>query len=129
MTDLRESHRSGKQSVDVELKVGDVVLVKEDNVKRNCWKLGKVEKLVVCMDGVVRGAKLRVLTNGKPVVLSRPLQNPYPLAVGCGQRAANDLNTGTGDGANASEGVRKTPKRAAAIDSVWKTRVMLDTQP
>ena len=56
----------------------------EDNIKRNCWKLGKVEELVVGKDQVIRGAKLKVLTKGKPVYLSRPIQKLYPLEVSHG---------------------------------------------
>ena len=84
LTDLREYHKHGKRELAVELQVGDVVLVKEDNIKRNGWKMGKVEELVVGKDEVVRGAKLKVFSKGKPVYLSRPIQRLYPVEVGRG---------------------------------------------
>ena len=70
VTDLREYHRNGKCEAAVKLKVGEVVLFKEDNVKRNSLKRGKVEVLIIGNDQVIRGAKLRVVTNGKPVYLN-----------------------------------------------------------
>ena len=44
----------------------------------------KVEELVVGKDEVVRGAKLKVFSKGKPVYLSRPIQRLYPVEVGRG---------------------------------------------
>ena len=64
------------------VQVGDVVCVKEDNMKRNMWKLEKVEELIVGKDSVVRGAVVRISRSGKPsVLLRRPLQLLYPLEV------------------------------------------------
>ena len=44
------------------LSIGDVVLVHEENVKVSKWKMGKVVERIVGEDGVVRGAKLKVVT-------------------------------------------------------------------
>ena len=79
--------------------------------------------------GVVRGAKLKVFSKGEPVYLSRPIQKLYPVEVGRGCKILHDSKAGENDGAEVSTGVRRTPKRAAAIDSDWKTRAMLDPQP
>ena len=126
LTNLRERHKIGKRDQVTELQVGDVVLVRDDKVKRNAWKLGKVEELVVGKDQVVRETKLKVLTKGKPVWLNRPVQRLYPLEVRQGFNVA-DLEAGEPDvGADSSIGVRNTPKRAAAIDSGWKTRAMIE---
>ena len=51
-------------------------------MKRNMWKLGKVEELIVGKDSVVRGAVVRISRSGKPsVLLRRPLKLLYPLEV------------------------------------------------
>ena len=64
------------------VQLGNVVCVKEDNMKGNMWKLGKVEELIVGKDSVVRGAVVRISRSGKPsVLLRRPLQLLYPLGV------------------------------------------------
>ena len=59
------------------------------------------------------------------------MQRLYPVeVVGEHERLlVSDSNEGKNDGAQASRGVRTTPRRAAAIDADWKTRAMLDTQP
>ena len=59
LSELREHpcytcKKSSSSSPAVQL--GDVVCVKEDNTKRNMWKLGKVEELIFGKDSVVRGA-------------------------------------------------------------------------
>ena len=80
LVDLREHHRrTGKDEKSDEAKVGDVVLVQQDGVKRGLWKLGRIEERIVSKDGCVRGCKVRVMTKGKPVHLNRPLQKLFPL--------------------------------------------------
>ena len=56
----------------------DVVIVHEENVRKGLWKTGKVEEIIQRRDGVIRGAKARVITKGKPVLLSGPVQKLYP---------------------------------------------------
>ena len=60
-------------------KVGDVVTVFEDGVKRNNWKMTIVESLILGKDEQVRGANVRIITQGKIVHLSRPVQKLYPI--------------------------------------------------
>ncbi len=60
------------------VKVGGLVLVKEDNVKRSLWKLAKIEELIESKNGQVIGVKLRRNTRGKPVFINRPLQKLFP---------------------------------------------------
>ena len=74
LSELREHHRSTckkSSSSSSAVHLGDVVCVKEDNMKRNMWKLGKVEELVAGKDSVVRGPVVRVSRSGKPSVLLR----------------------------------------------------------
>ena len=52
------------------LKVNDVVLVADDNIPRNSWILGKVEKVFPGRDGLVRTVKVRTSRS----LLSRPVQ-------------------------------------------------------
>ena len=62
------------------IKVGDVVCVYEDKVKRLNWTIGRVERLLVGKDGNVRAAVIRAIgKNGDPVQLKRPLQRLFPI--------------------------------------------------
>ena len=58
--------------------MGEAVVGYEDDKKRGEWKMGVVEGLVIGRDGIVRGATVRVITKGKPVLLSRPVHLEIP---------------------------------------------------
>ena len=63
----------------LDIKEGDVVPVQEDHVKRNKWKLGRIEEIIRGEDGIVRGAGVRTSNNGNVGRIRRPLQELYPL--------------------------------------------------
>nr|XP_023028864.1 uncharacterized protein LOC111517041 [Leptinotarsa decemlineata] len=58
-----------------EVKVGDLVLIENEDLKRLDWPLGIIEKLLVGKDGTIRLVRLRT-SNGH---LMRPIQRLYPL--------------------------------------------------
>ena len=131
LTELREFHKNHTdQALDVS--TGDVVLIKEDNVKRNAWRMGQVVELIDGKDGFVRGAKVRTCGRGKPEILSRPLQKLFPLELskerhengGKGKELNKDANEEQGRN---EEEPSARPKRAAAKDSQWKTHFLLDS--
>ena len=72
LVNLRERHKivNGKQK---QIKKGDIVLIKDDNLPRNLWKLGKVLDTIQGRDGVIRGATLRTTTMGAACDIDRPL--------------------------------------------------------
>ena len=63
--------------------MGDVVTVHEDNVKRGKWKTAVVEGLIEGKDNVVRGARIRAITNGRTIRMTRPIQRLYSLEIRC----------------------------------------------
>lgn len=121
---LRESHDCNAKTVKGP-KVGDVVLVYEDGVKRNSWKMAVIEDLIQGKDNQVRGAKVRVITKGKVVRLNRPVQMLYPLEV---RESAPELPQNLKSREEQQESVRRRdiPRRAAALDAAWKTRAMVN---
>ena len=124
LANLREFHRPRGETYGVaDVQVGDVVTVFEDDVKRNKWKLGVVEGLIRGKDDIVRGAKLRVVTNVKPVHLSRPVQKLYPLEIK--SECENKVGVPVHDGKY--QAVRRLPRRSAALDAAWKSKAMLDS--
>ena len=121
---LRERHEGRTASKGRSAKEGDVVIVHEDGVKRGDWKMGVVDGLIRGRDNEVRGAHVRVTTNGRVVNLTRPVQKLYPIEVhaepNAGTRADRTrLQT-------ARPELRSRPRRAAALDSAWKTRCMVN---
>lgn len=89
--DLRNFHCKTESSTR-KVKVGEVVLIHQDSVKRQLWNWGIVVKLYSGADGRVRAADLRT-ANG---VISRPVQRLYPMEV-----ALNEV-TGIEDDAGSS---------------------------
>ena len=76
---LRERHNLKHKAKLVTPKVGDVVIIKNDERNRGKWQLGVVVQLLTGKDGLVMGAKLRA---GKGV-LERAVQLLYPLELSC----------------------------------------------
>ena len=62
LTNLRKFHKVKKSKESLDAKVGDVVLVFDENVKRGCWNVGRIEGLVLGKDNVVRGVKVKVVS-------------------------------------------------------------------
>ncbi len=59
------------------IKVGDVVIVGQENKKRIEWPIGKISEVFPGKDGIIRTVKVKT-TEG---VLLRPLQRIYPMEV------------------------------------------------
>ena len=57
LTELREYHRlKAKREGTSFVKENDIVIVHDDSLPRNSWRMGKVESLVKSRDGQIRGA-------------------------------------------------------------------------
>ena len=136
LTDLREHHCLTNKGSNV-ISEGDVVLVQDDQLKRGQWRIGIIEGLIVGKDGHVRGVNLRVSSTGKPQFCSRPVQKVYPLEIslvrendGQGmEKAGMEGNVNSEKVEEEKEngkGKEYRPKRAAASDAQWKTKLMLD---
>ena len=101
---LRERHdlRGGKEA---NIKVGQVVLIKNDERNRGKWNLGIVVGLLKGRNGIVRAVRLRA---GKSY-LERAVQQLYPLELECDdppvEKPAVTLNVGA---------TKFRPKREAA---------------
>eukprot|EP00794_Sanderia_malayensis_P004267 gene4267-biopygen3471 len=132
LVDLREFHRS-RSTGEVKIENGDLVLIKDDSLKKHHWRMGVIHKLVKGKDGVVRGAAVRICTKGKMDILHRPLQKLIPLEVSKKDRE-DYVENGREEPGSSKECVKgnvsvqdRAPKRAAAKDACWKTRLMLDS--
>ena len=131
LSGLREYHRNKVGERERVVQIGDVVTVFEDNVKRGRWKTAVVEDVVIGKDKVVRGAKIRVITKGNPIRMSRPVQKLYPLEIRCETEKVQKSGVGNAEESMSKHAVevtsrRNVPRRAAAISSEQKTREMVD---
>ena len=124
LTSLREYHKIHLGGCN-EITVGDIVLVKDENLTRNKWKLGKVLHIIRGRDGIERGVTLKTTTRGRTYEIDRPVQNLYPLELRADSDEKRVQETReTGEVADAR------PKRKAALDakSVIKATQMLEEE-
>lgn len=81
---LREYHRNRTGPIEQSIRVGDIVVLKEEGSARCWWKLAKVTELLKSRDNLVRSAKIQVLNTDaqrRPTVLRRTVQHLVPLEV------------------------------------------------
>jgi len=107
-TAKRESHENKTAGKGRSPKEGDVVVVHEDGVKRGLWK--------ICgRDKEVRGAHVRVITMGRDVHITRPVQKLYPIEVHAGPNAGKRQDRNRVQPAYLQGSSR--PRRVAALDA------------
>ena len=91
LTNLREAHQKrfkrARHSIDPS--VDDVVLVHDEKLKRGAWKMGRIQTLKFSVDGKCRSAEVVVMSNGKRIVIERPVNLLYPIEESV-SRASND---------------------------------------
>ena len=81
LTSLRESssyHKKTKGQIHTIPRIGQVVLIKEDNTPRGMWKCGRIDGLNEGLDGNIRAARI-YLPNGR--YIQRAVNHLYPLEV------------------------------------------------
>ena len=115
LTALRESHESKTAGKGRSPKEGDVMVVHEDGVKRGLWKMGVVEGLICGRDKEVRGAHVRVITKGRDVHITRPVQKLYPIEVHAGPDAGKRQDRNQVQPADLQGS--SWPRRVAALDA------------
>ena len=54
-----QSGAKSKGNLQSVITVADIVIIQNDSTKRNFWKLGKVEQLLMVEDGIIRAAVVR----------------------------------------------------------------------
>ena len=81
---LREVRKAKQTGSGPTVKVGDIVILKDDNVKRAFWKLVKVVQLLEGSDGITRATLINVSNEGCPLkILKRSTQHLIPIEVSC----------------------------------------------
>ncbi|XP_046580145.1 uncharacterized protein LOC124287683 [Haliotis rubra] len=65
----RQKWQHGKENI----KDGDVVLLKEKNIHRNDWPVGRVINAIPSSDAKVRKAEVQIVRDGKIVTFTRPI--------------------------------------------------------
>ncbi len=108
---LRERHNMQHKSRAMNLKMGDVVIIRGDKKNRAHWKTGIVSKLIPGRDGAVRVVKLRA---GKSS-LERAVQHLYPLEIACDASIVAPLPKVNSDPSDTTAKDVRPRRKAAAI--------------
>ena len=121
---LRETGRAIHSKSEDSIKVGDIVVLKNDSSPRVFWKLARVMELIRSKDNEIRAAKIRVVNSeGKKVTdLRRPVQHLVPLEVRTGptlptqtlQTLIRHLHLYISPSEN-EDSTQKRPRRTAAV--------------
>jgi len=78
--ELRETHKKlTRKNANELIHENYIVLISEENVKRNEWRKGRVSKLLRGRDGKVRGAELVVVNKNGNGILRRPINKLFPF--------------------------------------------------
>ena len=86
LSNLREVHalsaRKGQRVKNSRISVGDIVIIKDEQLPRGQWKLGVVQTLLTGQDGQTRAATVKLASSGRQhPLLRRPIQLLYPLEI------------------------------------------------
>ena len=119
MRGFREQHRSTRPKSKHHSKVGEVVIVKDEQRRRNTWKLAVVKQLIKGRDGVIRAVKLK--TAGGNNYLERAIQHLHSLELECEKEPATPLDP------NAEEFAPR-PTRNAAVAAQWRIKDIAEEQ-
>ena len=125
LLELRESHRRQASKDRPPIKVGDVVLLEDQDKPRGFWRLARVMKLLDSKDNNVRGAEIRLSTpTGRPTTLRRPVQALYPLEIS--HPLENELVEGSrGIQGDETEITTTSTSEATTIPTVGPTQTRL----
>ena len=88
--------------------VGDILILKSDQISRSFWNVAKVEELIPGKDDVVRSARVCIINDGgKRTILRRPVQHLIPLE-------ARSQSSTTEEDVQPSAVTNERPRRKAA---------------
>ena len=105
-------------------KVNDIVIIYEENIPRQLWKLGRVVEIYKSNDGRERRAKVKLGKTNQ--LIDRPLNKLFPLE----RNDDNDINDSNNvDDSNDNDTNEKVsqPKQAAAIVGEMKRKYLAGT--
>ncbi|GFS55676.1 uncharacterized protein TNCV_131851 [Trichonephila clavipes] len=86
-----------------EPKVGEIVLIGEDNKKRLFWPMARIIELIPGRDGKIRTVKLKTQHG----IVLRPVQRVYPLEIRANENCVTEKIAGEGE-SNSKKGVNVT---------------------
>ena len=76
------------------ISIGDVVIVRDDNIKQLLWKLARVVELLTGQDGIARAALINVSCDSGPLkILNRSTSHLIPIEVDADSNERLEIST------------------------------------
>ena len=107
---LRERHNLSHKDRTRNVKIGDIIIIKDESKNRSHWKIGKVSQLYTGKDEVMRAVQMQVWTK----VLVRPIQLLYLIKPHC-DVPAREVKEQEGINLNAAAKEFRSRRNAVAI--------------
>ena len=102
-------------SGECKLRIGEIVLIKQENVPRLKWHKGRDRNFIVGQDTLTHGVSLRTTKdNGKRITLKRSLQHLVPLQV---QEENETADKPSGNNINDNNAINMNTEK-----ELWKSR-------
>ena len=83
---LPSSHKESRSQISRQPKIGEIILVKDDNVLRRMWKLALIKEYSLSKDGQIRSVIIQ-LPNKQ--LVSRAINHLFPLEIQATQSEDN----------------------------------------
>ena len=77
LIELREFHRFKSRKQSLSPREGDIVLIADEKLKRNDWRVGRITKLIYSQDQNVRSADVMMKSSGN--IIRRPINKLFPF--------------------------------------------------
>ena len=126
MLSLREAHSSTTRSSKVKpVKVGDVVILRDELTKRAFWKLGIVKELLTGKDDIARAAIVRTVSSEKSQLLRRSVKHLIPLELNTNLETSDDTSVTSSDNEHQDfpSNSQLAQRRTAAISGEKRRRL------
>ena len=82
LLNLRETlplaHKGPRSQVKRQPKIGEIVIIKDDNLPRRAWKLGRIKSYIFSKDNQIRAVKVQLANKN---ILDRAINHLYPLEI------------------------------------------------
>ena len=72
------SHKESRSQISRQPKIGEIILVKDDNILRRTWKLALIKEYILSKDGQIR---LVIIQLPNKQLVSRAINHLFPLEI------------------------------------------------
>ena len=105
-----------------EIKLGELVLIKDEVIPRSQWRIGRVYKLQKGTDDKIRGVYLKVINDKNNAYVYRPVTKLCLLEVNCELRSDKVISSPRKNENNSLQRFLESsrPKRTSAVTAILK---------